>query len=581
MNLFILAAGFLHDYAWLPAAPSPSAGLAEAMACLTPADKENSLVAWRVNDVSCSVLVAKIPTATRDSHGRALSVTVLAEGLAEPEARALVMYYLLCREGFYEGVRSAIDTTLEGASVDWERLQAHLSQCASHYRDAVNDATRGTMHPGAYRNSMALEPQYDLDISGEFLRNYSLSPGRGIKIVLSDFGLDRECCADILLVAKEIPEKPKHNPGKYGRENSAPIRTSLHSIKGMVPKPIINKGKTILPKLRQLCGAIGDKLHEVRNAERPDQANSLHTSALDMNLYTDKTTFRLAVREFLVRAKVQLGACAARPTARLEINPDDIPGVKMQILHLVGELEKTGNVGELCSEGNRLLIELDTQPALGGDESAMRAYLRACASAFSEIEDARRGFEEAVEDSIAKQIPAAAPFRKKAESAEEKLLREFQLSGFTVSLADVLASAHRKLLRNIPEHEAQKEVTLDWRSLDAAVFALPEYARFRKAVVVAVETLGSRMAELEFCSPAGISVEEIQEAEVFIRNIWKEHWLDQAPDGMLAGSLKTVLQTIDIAFERILDDYWTKSLRRLVMEFRAQPVKEYNHYYNP
>lgn len=209
MNLFILAAGFLHDYAWLPAAPSPSAGLAEAMACLSPADKENSLVAWRVNDVSCSVLVAKIPTATRDSHGRALSVTVLAEGLAEPEARALVMYYLLCREGFYEGVRSAVDTTKVGAAVDWEGLQAHLARCISHCRDAVGSDLPPPMQPGAYRNSMALEPKYDLDISGEFLPKHSLSPGSGVKIVLSDFGCDRECCADILLTAKEVPGIPK------------------------------------------------------------------------------------------------------------------------------------------------------------------------------------------------------------------------------------------------------------------------------------------------------------------------------------------------------------------------------------
>lgn len=579
MHIIVLAAGQEEDYRWLP--DNPSNDIDEALGCLTPVDKVNSLVAWRLDDVSCSVLAAKIPTATRDSHGRALSVTVLTEGLAEPEARALVMCYLLSRERFYEGVRNAVDTTKEGASVDWERLQAHLSRSISLYHDAVNDATRGPLHPGAYRNSMALEPQYDLDISGEFLRNYSLSPGRGIKIVLSDFGRDRACCADILLAAKEIPEQPELNHGNYGRENSAFQRTSLHSKGRILLERTINKGKNLLPKLKQLGGAISDKLQEVRNAQRPNRENSLHASALDMNHYTDKTAFRLAVREFLVRANERLGACAAQPPVRLEINPDDIPGVKMQIQHAVGALEKMGNVGELCAQGKRLLIELGRQPALGDDETAMHAYLRACASAFSEIEDARRGFEEAVEDCIAKQIPAAAPFRKRAESDEEKLLREFQPGGIAVSLADVLTSAQKKPLRNIPENETQKKVTLNWRSLDSAVYALPEYSRYREAVVEAVQTLSVAMEELEFCLPADICVSEIREMDNFLRKTWKDFWQEQAPDGILVDSLKGMLQTIDMAFDRILGDAWTKELRRLEMELQANPVKQYNNYYNP
>lgn len=233
MNLFILAAGFLHDYAWLPGAPSPSSGLAEAMACLTSADKVNSLVAWRADDVSCSVLVAKIPTATRDSHGRALSITMLAEGLTEPEARALVLYYLLCRQEFYGGVRGAVDTANDGASVDLEGLQAHLNRCIFHCHDAVDIAPLPPLLPGSYRKSMALEPDYDLDISGEFLQKHSLSPGRGVKIVLSDFGCDRECCADILLTAKEVPEAPEPKP-----EKSATSRLSRPDPMGKIPEPL-------------------------------------------------------------------------------------------------------------------------------------------------------------------------------------------------------------------------------------------------------------------------------------------------------------------------------------------------------
>lgn len=248
MNLFVMAAGFLQDYAWLPSAPSTSAGLAEALACLTPVDKVNSLVVWRVDDVSCSVLAAKIPTATRDSHGRALSVAVLAEGLMEPEARALAMYYLLYREEFYKGVRSAVDTANDGASVDWEGLQAHLGRCVSHCHDAVDGAPLPPLLPGSYRKSMALEPEYDLDISGEFLLKHSLSPGRGVKIVLSDFGRDRECCADILLAAKEVPDAPEPKPVESAasrpcppdpiKKISEPLREALHIVRRKIQERV-------------------------------------------------------------------------------------------------------------------------------------------------------------------------------------------------------------------------------------------------------------------------------------------------------------------------------------------------------
>ena len=242
---------------------------------------------------------------------------------------------------------------------------------------------------------------------------------------------------------------------------------------------------------------------------------------------------------------------------------------------------KLENTRELCVQGYGLLQQLAGQPELGGDEPAMHAYLRSSTAAFAAIDNARRNFDEAVERCIAEQIPSAAVFRKRAESDEEKLLREFQPGGIAVSLADVLASAQKKPLRNIPENESQKKVTLNWRSLDSAVYALPEYSRYREAVVEAVQTLSVAMEELEFCLPADICVSEIREMDNFLPKTWKDFWQEQAPDGILVDSLQRMLQTIDMAFDRILSDSWAKELRLLKAEFRANPVKQYNHYYNP
>lgn len=113
------------------------------------------------------------------------------------------------------------------------------------------------------------------------------------------------------------------------------------------------------------------------------------------------------------------------------------------------------------------------------------------------------------------------------------------------------------------------------------MYALPEYSRYREAVVEAVQTLSVAMEELEFCLPADICVSEIREMDNILRKTWKDFWQEQAPDGILVDSLQRMLQTIDMAFDRILSDSWAKELRLLKAEFRANPVKQYNHYYNP
>ena len=556
MHITVLAAGQEEDYRWVP--DTPVNNIDEARTCLTSADKVNSLVAWRSSPSLCSVLIAKIPTGCKDSFNRLISCTLLVEDMTEPDARALIVYYLLERDEFYAGVQNAVDSLKEKACVDVQSLALHIEKMIEKCRPELIIEPNTVLFPGEFRNSMIAEPEYVNCLVGEFLLKQSWSPGIGVKVILSDYGRDYNECADILLTAKDVPDKPNPVPSGYKK---AKLREPFERL-----KPI---GK----ELKNLQGKIGNLLNTLSNSKQ-GKYNDKHHAA-------DKASFRNAVRNFLICTKEKLSASVAQPWASQGIEPNDIPCVKKQIQHAIAELEKLENTRELCVQGYGLLQQLAGQPELSGDEPAMHAYLRSSTAAFAAIDNARRNFDEAVERCIAEQIPSAAVFRKRAESDEEKLLREFQPGGIAVSLADVLASAQKKPLRNIPENESQKKVTLNWRSLDSAVYALPEYSRYREAVVEAVQTLSVAMEELEFCLPADICVSEIREMDNFLRNTWKNFWQEQAPDGILVDSLKGMLQTIDMAFDRILSDSWAKELRLLKAEFRANPVKQYNHYYNP
>ena len=292
----------------------------------------------------------------------------------------------------------------------------------------------------------------------------------------------------------------------------------------------------------------------------------------------DRSEYRRAVRDFLNRSRTAL-AKQEPPAHRQEIAPNDIPSIKGQIRHAVDQLEKLGNCRELCAQGCELLTLLCLQPDLRGDEDAMHAYLGFCAEKLSVMENASAAFTEAMQQYAADRLLGGDGSRKNLGKEVATLLGPQFLSGLFAP--NPITTLTRLMVERLAEAEAKGVVSLDWRAFGQAVFSLPEYTRYRKAVADAVDSLLQRFDTLEFCSPAIIGMADVRAVDANSRKAWEEYWSAVAPDGVFNAPLNVVLQNVTTACNQALNDVWALERQRLVREFTWHPVSQYNYYYNP
>lgn len=292
-----------------------------------------------------------------------------------------------------------------------------------------------------------------------------------------------------------------------------------------------------------------------------------------MNNPIDRTSYRLAVRDFLTRAQ------AAAPARRQEIAQDDIPSIMGQLQYTVNLLKKAGGRQDMCAQGRELLTLLRRNPDLGGDEAALRAYRGVCADKFAAIEKALATFMAAVEKNAMNCLLGEETAREKSRLTPKTILASQVLCGMFAPSFLTLAMVAIKAWMT-PDDE-QREVSLDWRAFGEALFALPEYSGFRKAVADAVQSLHSCVGELGFCSPPVVCMKDVQAVDGDAKKAWEEYWLPQAAAGVVKEPLKTLLPKTVTACDRTLGDVLMMERYRLEREFVTNPANQYNYYYNP
>lgn len=232
--------------------------------------------------------------------------------------------------------------------------------------------------------------------------------------------------------------------------------------------------------------------------------------------------------------------------------------------------EKLHRIKEMKEYGKNLAVILHSNPEWCRDEQDLETYQKVYQATASALAGSALDFGTAAWKAIKLRIDMPGNTNPEQLRKEVSSLKAFM---------ELLA---KDTLGNAAKEKEKQSVRLDWRGLGAAVFELPEYFRYRKAVADAVQTLQAKANNLEFYSHGPTDWEkEIHSTAEATKKAWDNYWKNLAPEGVFTAPFHKVLNTVVEAFGVAVYDIWENEKKRLAWDFHTDPAKQYNFYYNP